>query len=168
MKPHLEKAPAAPVAKMKRLWLRVFLLLLFAAAAFGCAAARSGIAPEKGFRDIAWGTPIDGVSGLTLLEKGGGNWKWGKRPAEQLRIGDVEVDAITYIFIDRLFAGVDVDYSGLAAFRRLIEEMEKALGPPPIVSKQLNMRTWKQGDTTIMLRYYRFQDAGTLKVMHGV
>jgi hypothetical protein len=160
--------PQIPYPEKRKQWLQGIMIALFAAAVFGCAATRSDIAPEKGFRDIKWGTPIEAVPGLKVLDKGGGSWKWGKRSEEALRIGDVEVDAITYIFIDGAFAGVDVDFSGHAAFYRLIEGRGKALGASQSVNKRLNMRAWKQDNTSIMIRYYRFQDAGTLKAMHGV
>jgi hypothetical protein len=143
---------------------RVPILLVFLAAVIsGCASTPSDIVMQKGFRDITWGMPMDDLANLTPLEKGGGRWTWAFRDPERLTIGSVDVDSISYIFIDNAFAGIDAGYSGIDRFSQLIRELEKTIGPPTLVNKKMNMLAWKKDQATVMLRFYRMQNNGSLK-----
>lgn len=146
-------------------YFRSALLILWVVVASGCATTHPDIIPEKGFRDMSWGTPMAEIGGMTILERGGGRWKCGIRDSEQLNIGGVDVESITYIFIDHAFAGIDVTFGGQAAFGHLIRKLEKTLGQPTVVNKNMKMVAWKQDATTVLLRYYTRQNYGTLKYM---
>lgn len=150
--------------KSVHIWL---LSALLVSAAVGCTATHPDIIPQKGFRNISWGTPMGNLVDITPLRKDGGRWARGIRDPERLRIGDVAVDAITYIFADSAFAGIDVLFSGDAAFHRLALDLEKNMGPPTVVNRKMNALTWKNAGTTIMLRYYRMQSRGTLKYLYN-
>lgn len=139
------------------------LLVLSMGCFLGCATHQGDLRPETGFRGIAWGTPIDNIPHMTPLEKGGGRWKWATREPEQLKLGDVAVDSINYIYVDGAFAGVDVAFSGADTFGQLMQQLEKTMGPPNVVNKKMNMLSWNQNGTTVLLRYYRMQGSGEIK-----
>lgn len=146
--------------------LRFIFSMIIVVVVTACATVPTEIRPETGFRDLAWGTPMAEVPDLKPLKKGGGSWKWAVREPESLKIGDVKVDSITYIFVNQLFLGVNFGYAGEDTFKRLINELTHRFGRPSVVNKKMNMLSWNQDDTTLLLRYYRRQNMGELKYMH--
>ena len=129
----------------------------------GCATTHPDIHPVSGFGDIAWQAPLSGVKDLSLLPKGGGQWKWAVRDKDPLMVGQVPVDKIEYIFIDDAFAGVDVDFSGYKNLSLLIRDLKDAFGVPTINNSSIKMMVWKPEGTTVMLRYYSKLNSGEMK-----
>jgi hypothetical protein len=152
-----------PVTGCRRVSLLYVIMILMVALTYSCATTHPDIIPQKGFRSTSWGTPIADIAYLIPLENNKGRWDKFARDPEKFKIGGVDVDSITYIFIDDAFAGIDAGYSGVERFSQLIRELEKAIGPPTIVNKKMNMLAWKKDQATVMLRFYRMQNNGSLK-----
>jgi hypothetical protein len=131
----------------------------------GCASKPADINPKTGFRDIVWDALLSDLPDLEVLPRGKGRWKWAVHDAESLEIGKVPVNKIEYLFIDDAFAGVDAEFAGLKTFGLLVRQFESDFGPPAINNRKMKMLAWKQDGTTILLRYYRKQNIGTIKYM---
>jgi hypothetical protein len=147
-------------------WCTYLLILSVAAAVFGCATTARDVVPEKGFRDITWQAPLDDFPELVpVTPQYGGRWKRFTREPETLTIGDIEVDTITYMFIDDGFAGINATFSGIDRFNRLMTEIGNRMGRPSVVNKRMNMVAWEKEGSSVLLRFYRKQNLGELKYM---
>jgi hypothetical protein len=143
-----------------------------AASILGCAttapnyAPKTDIVPHEGFRDISWRAPLEDFPDMIPTKSQlPGRWKRFTREPEKLSIGDIDVDQITYIFIDQRFAGVNIKYSGMERFKRLMVDLGDHLGRPSVVNKQMKMLSWEKDGAAILLRFYQKPNFGELKYM---
>ena len=84
---------------MKRLLCAAVLALLLAGSAWAAKA-------PDGFRGIKWGTPLEEVSGLVPDGGISKRLKLYSRPDDELAMGDIPLETLTYDFFDGRFSGV--------------------------------------------------------------
>jgi hypothetical protein len=117
---------------------------------------------KSGFRGIAWKSTLEDIEGMTVVKELGGRFVWATRDPEHRKIGSVPVDAIEYKFIANAFSAVEIRFSGSAAFKGLVRELESAWGVADLDNRQTNELVWRLEGVAAKLNYYRMPDAGTL------
>jgi hypothetical protein len=105
-----------------------------------------------GFRGIKWGTNISELNDMLVVESGKDTLYY-TRKNDKMKIGDVDIDQISYGFYKTRFFVVLVEYRGYASFTKLkkilIDQYGKAEQPNQLMERYF----WTGGTVDIYFDY---------------
>lgn len=99
------------------------ILILFYSIAF------SGERP-KNFRGLVWGTPISKIQGLVFEKDGEQGIQFYNRPSDNLKVGNIQVNAIRYKFSKNQLMAVVLDVKTYNQYLSLKSLFLDIYGPP--------------------------------------
>lgn len=148
-------------------WRLLVLAVWFGTCTVSCVSMGAMMKPEQGFRGIPWETRLETLDGMKTLYNRGPRLTYAVREDEELGFGDARLDTVEYEFEEGRFAGAILEYTGYNNSKELQLELEKRFGPPAVVNKRMNLYLWQTGDVKWLLRYYRMQNKGELRLTKG-
>ncbi len=139
--------------KSAALFLKSFLLAVFVFLCSACSQPVMNSHPEAAFRGIKWGSSLNEVGALQVINNEV-HFKTAVRKNEALRLGDADLEKVTYTFIDDRFMKVEIDFTRYSNFSSILAYLIRHYGQPGLSNKDHNIYRWKQGEVIIQLRYY--------------
>jgi len=113
------------------------------------------------FREIQWGSNISKLANM-VLEKGDGNSKHYVRKKDKMKIGDVKIDKIVYIFYKDRFCAVRVHYHGIEKLTGLKRVFIEHYGEGAKAKEFKETYYWRGSIVNIRLDYQERGDEGDL------
>ena len=127
----------------------LFLLIISAGVAIPALAFRN---EPDAFRGIKWGTNISELNDMLVLESGKDTLYYTRRN-DTMKIGDVDIDHISYGFYkSRLFV-VLVEYNGHLNFTKLKAILIDQYGEPHQPNQLMEKYFWSGGTVDIFFDY---------------
>lgn len=148
--------------KIIQLALPILIVIIFAFNAFAYENQ------PKGFRGIKWGTAIENVKGMKLIETTkDGFTKYYTRKADKMKIGEADVDIIVYGFYKRKFYIVFIEFKSSSNFVSLRKTFFRQYGLGDNDNEPSESYYWGLGlkdndDVRIHLRYDEASDRGEI------
>ena len=110
----------------------------------------TGIKNEKySFRDLAFETSIDSISGMTLIEDGG-NTKFYVRESDTLKIGENKLESIHYGFYKGKLSSIIIKTTGYTNSRGVLDVLNENYGTPYRPNQFMDDYDWFGKKLTIM------------------
>lgn len=101
-----------------------------------------------GFRGMKWGTRVENLKHLDLLEQAGGFEVYAKTD-DKLSIGEVGLKKIVYMFYKGTFAGLVIEYESASNYRIIQRTLADVYGPGQVLSGPKKKHHWDGFDIFI-------------------
>jgi hypothetical protein len=137
------------MTSQKKLRRFVFFLVLTVFAAIPVFAFQN---EPEGFGGIKWGTNISEVNDLLLVESGK-DTDYYCRKNDQMKIGDSNIDRMSYGFYKNRFYVVLVEYTGYLNFTKLKAILFGQYGKPERPNQLMEKYFWSGGTVDIFFDY---------------
>ncbi len=117
-----------------------------------------------GFRGIKWGTNINTLNNMTVVESVGDTHVC-KRIGDEMKIGNAELTSLTYFFWKGKLLGIAINtkgYTNWSAFRNAVFEK---FGKGHQENRYIEYYIWgsfSRGTSAMSLEYNEFSEIGTL------
>ena len=112
-----------------------------------------------GFRGIKWGTPVENLSHLELVEKAGDFEVYAKTD-DNLNLGETGLDKIVYMFYKGRFAGLVIEYESAVKYRIIDRALVEFYGPGQVQADPLKKHHWDGFDVLIGHEFNRGTNKG--------
>lgn len=144
------------IIMIKRMLPHLFLLVL----AFSFSQASWSADAPNGFRDITWGTPLSGLSGMVVKDDSG-QVKYYRRAGDQLSLGEAKLEQLSYGFYNGAFYSVLIEFKGDTNFEKARTYLLKTYGKTARGGSEGTNLTWETVDsTTVNLKYNKSSQFG--------
>ena len=117
------------------------------------------LSETDGFRGIRWGTAIQDISGMKLLDEEG-PVKFYERSGDPVAVSGVNVDRIIYGFYNGAFYNVTISYTSSPNFTKFKEIYLQKYGNPPHAEEGKNQYFWQIDSINILLNFNAETDKG--------
>jgi len=114
-----------------------------------------------GFRGIKWGTEIKTLKDMKLKEDDGDS-KFYKRKDDKLKIGDADLQYISYSFYKNQFYLVMIGFQSLTNFTKLKETLFEQYGEGNRTNRFMERYFWFGADVSITLDYNEIRETGSI------
>jgi hypothetical protein len=142
----------------RKLGTRLFLLIISVCVAIPALAFQN---EPDGFRGIKWGTNISELSDMLVVESGKDTLYYSRKD-ENMKVGDADIDQISYGFYKNRFFVVLVEYHGHSNFTKLkailIDQYGKAEQPNQLMERYF----WFGGTVDIYFDYNDMHKNGNI------
>jgi hypothetical protein len=114
-----------------------------------------------GFRGIKWGTNISELNDMLVVESGKDTLYYGRKN-DNMKIGDVDIDQISYGFYKSRFFVVLVEYSGYSSFTKLKKILFDQYGKAEQPNQLMERYFWPGGTVDIYFDYNEMSKNGNV------
>ena len=139
----------------------IFLLIISVCAAIPVLAFQN---EPDGFRGIKWGTNISKLPDMYLVEDGG-DLKYYTRPYDRMRIGDADIERITYGFYKNRFYRMEIRFSEFSNFTRLKATFFDQYGIGVKPHADLEDYWWVGSTVNILIGYNEITFKGAITIL---
>jgi len=139
----------------RTLGLLVTIILIFPAVLFAFQNE------PDGFRGMKWGTSISELSDFTLKD-GKGETKIYVKKNDKMKIGDSDIDGISYVFYKDKFYGVMIRFRNITNFIGIKETCQQLYGSGYRPNRFMKNYLWHGSNVTVYLKYSEITKDGTL------
>lgn len=112
------------------------------------------------FRGIKWGTNIDTLSDMKLIEDGGDE-KFYNRKNEKMKMGEATLDDVIYVFYKGKFSGVMIEFNSKLNFEKTKNTFFYVYGNAEQPNQFLEEYLWVGDDVFIGLTYTEIEKKGS-------
>lgn len=127
---------------------KLLLLCLLLAPVLGWGQTTKELDQKNGFRDLKFGAPALGLTGLKVVMRSGGNVFY-SRPADNMNVGAAALENIVYVFYKGQLKSVIITTKGSANGSALLAALRASYGLGEQKNKYLEEYTWA-GETVYM------------------
>lgn len=117
-----------------------------------------------GFRGIKWGTDINTLSNMTVVNSDGDTHTY-ERTGDEMKIGNAELAVLTYFFWKGKLCGIAIKTKGYTNWSALRNAVFAKFGKGYQRNRYIEDYLWgspSKGKTLISLEYNEFSKVGTL------
>ena len=114
-----------------------------------------------GFRGIKWGTNISELTDMLVAESGKDTLYY-VRKNDTMKIGDADIDQISYGFYKSRFFQVLVEYKGYVNFTKLKAILIGQYGKPEQPNQLMEKYFWSGGTVDIFFDYSEMSKRGNI------
>ncbi len=118
------------------------------------------------FRGIQWGAAPDAKRFSRTNPLYGDTLIVAERDSEVLVYHDVDLDEITYSFMNHRFFKAELTFAGIEKYWTMKQALENVYGTVFSENPNMNVAIWKIGDIVLKLNYYKMPQKGTLVITH--
>ncbi len=113
-------------------------------------------------KDIEWGANISDLPDMVLMKVVGDGKEVYTREGEKMKIGDADIERVTYGFHKERLYEVKVHFRSFFNFVKLKEILFKLYGPGLQPSRFLESYHWYRKETSVVLTYTEKSGKGTI------